>query len=63
MTDFEKGGKKNECNFENMRIDFGEVVALDKGDDAEAVRAETYARVKKEVAGIIRTTREKRGIK
>lgn len=48
-------------NFESLRIELGEVVALDAKDKAETVRAESYAAVKKEVSAIVRGIKEKQG--
>ena len=50
-------------DFEAMRIEFGEVVALDAKDKADTVRAEAFAAVKKEVGAIVRAVKEKQGAK
>ena len=48
-------------NFESLRIELGEVVALDAKDKAASVRAETFAAVKIEVGAIVRGIKEKQG--
>ena len=48
-------------NFESVKIDAGEVVTLGTKDDAETVRAEVFARVKKEVSAHVRAIKEKQG--
>ena len=50
-------------NYESLRIELGEVVALDAKDKAETVRAEAFAAVKKEVGAIVRAVKEKQGVK
>ena len=50
-------------NFESLRIELGEVVALDAKDKADTVRAEAFAAVKKEVGSIVRAVKEKQGVK
>ena len=50
-------------NYESLRIELGEVVALDAKDKAEKVRAEAFAAVKKEVGAIVRAVKEKQGVK
>lgn len=48
-------------NFESLRIELGEVVALDAKDKADTVRAGAFAAVKKEVGAIVRAVKEKQG--
>ena len=50
-------------NFESLRIEIGEIVTLDAKDDAETVRAEAFARVKREVSVHVRAIKEKAGSK
>ena len=48
-------------NFESLKIELGEVVTLGAKDKADAVRAEAFAAVKKEVGAIVRAAKEKSG--
>ena len=50
-------------NFESLKIELGEVVALGAKDKAETARAEAFATVKKEVGAIVRAVKEKQGAK
>ena len=46
-------------NFESVRIELGEVVALEKSDNVEEVKKETFARVKSEVSAQVKIIKEK----
>ena len=50
-------------NFESLKIELGEVVALGAKDKAETARAGAFAAVKKEVGAIVRAVKEKQGAK
>ena len=46
-------------NFESLRIEMGEVVALEKGDDEMVFRAESFKTLKSEVSAIVKAVKEK----
>jgi hypothetical protein len=46
-------------NYESLRIEFGETVALDTKEKAETVRAELFKKIKGEVSEIVREVKGK----